>query len=740
MKVSKFSILMVLAVALPSTGLAQDKSASGKDDDEKQSDVNKEFTLGFYNLVDSAYRFGKYSGLTENNAYALFDFSLEKRPDPKSSDTTRWRFQGWRLGLNSRRLELDFNQQGTQRFKADYREIPNYRFEDGLTPFRKQAPGIWNLAPGWEVDPNNSSTRGFKNLEESLVDLSVDTKRRRLDLAYDRKFGSDWNLDLDFSHETKKGERTLGSIIGFNFHNPRGVILPAPVDYTTDTLEAMFGYANNRVQFNFGFYASLFSNDEQTLVFQNPYAHQSQWAKPVGFPDSQGRLALEPDNSYLMFRLNGGVNFGASSRFTADFSRGSMEQNDRLLPYTINPELVVHTPVPRARLNAKINTTMLNLRLTSRLLRRMNLAVNYHYDDRDNKTPRDVYPYIGADSQDQRDASFGRINLPYSYTRQKIDATMTYRFPGAARLKAGVESSDYERDFLEVTDSEETTWLAGISFRGGGVSSFRFDYRRSNREISDYTGNAPLLNSTIPGALDEDAFQNHPLLRKFFLTDRDRDEYRLRADFFPGDQINFGFAASYFKDDYDEGYFGLNAAKIKTWSVDFGWTLVDNVTLTGFYTNEKYDAFQSSQYFFSLSSVIDPELNWFADTRDRVDTYNFALNFKEIGANKGWKGVEFGLDYTYSNTDSAIDVSAVDGSAQPLPDLLTRMQSFSVWGSLAVGQRSSIQMTAENAKLKTRDWGLDGVVPDTLSTMLLLGESAANYNLWLISASWTYRF
>jgi len=366
--------------------------------------------------------------------------------------------------------------------------------------------------------------------------------------------------------------------------------------------------------------------------------------------------------------------------------------------------------------------------------------VNYHYDDRNNKTPRDVYPYISADSQDQRDFEDGRINRPYSYTKHKADAIMTYRFAKATRLKGGVDYSDYSRDYQEVEDSNEWAWLAGVSFRGWSMASLTFDYRSSNRDVSEYIGNVPLIDSRLPGTVEEDAFDSHPLLRKYFLTDRERNEYRFRADFFPTSEFNLGFMSSYYKDDYDEGYFGLNEAKIKTWTIDAGLYPFENFALTAFYTLEKYDASQSSRSWGSRSSAEDPENDWFADTNDRVNTYNIALTYTDIGAGKGWKGVEFGMDYTYSNTRSMIDVVAISDRTAPVPDLLSKMQTFSLWGSVATGDRSSVRLTAESAKLKSKDWALDNVETDTLSWMLLLGQSAANYDLWLFSASWSYQF
>jgi MtrB/PioB family decaheme-associated outer membrane protein len=383
---------------------------------------------------------------------------------------------------------------------------------------------------------------------------------------------------------------------------------------------------------------------------------------------------------------------------------------------------------------------MLNVRLTGQLSRRLGLRVNYRYDDRDNQTPREVYPYIGGDSQNQRPYIEGRINLPYSYTRNEGDAVVTWRAARAVRLRAGVEYRDYKRDYQEVANSDELTWLAGISLRGWSMGSLNFDYRNSNRDISRYNGNVPLVASHVPGVIGPDEWQNHPLLRKYFLTNRDRDEYRLRADLAPVDELNLGFSLSQAKDTYDDQYLGLNEAKVSSWTIDGGWYPREKISLTAFYTNDRYDSSQSGRVFSSDRHVYDPDRDWWVNFRDKVNTWNAAITFSDAGDGMGWKGLDFGADYTYSNTVSNIDVTAVTAETAPLPDLVAKMRSFSFWASLQTGTRSSIRLTAEKADLKSSDWGLDHVVPDTLKRVLLLGQSAANYDLWLISGSWTYRF
>jgi hypothetical protein len=218
--------LVTLAVlTMPMLAWGQDSDTPGTAD---QSAISSEITLGLYYLDDPSYRFGKYSGLDEDGVEALADFRIEKRPQWDSGDTVRWSLQGWRLGLDSRRVEFKFHDQRTQSFTADYREIPNNRFSDGKTPYIGAGSDTLTLPDTWVVTPGSDTTSGFASLQESLVNLEVDTLRRRLDLSYDRKFGPAWNLAVDYRHETKKGVRTVGGMFGNWPDNGRSVILPAP--------------------------------------------------------------------------------------------------------------------------------------------------------------------------------------------------------------------------------------------------------------------------------------------------------------------------------------------------------------------------------------------------------------------------------------------------------------------------------------------------------------------------------
>ena len=752
MKTRLNRILCTMAVAfliLPLATWAQEK----KDDDskdtdkteakkEKKSTVDNVAELGIYYLDDDSYRFGKYTGLTDSGAYALIDFRLEKRPEWNSGDPTRWRFQGWRIGLDSRRLEFDFRQQGKQRFTFDYRQTPNNNWRDGESIYLGAGSTALTLPDGWDIVPGSHNTWGFYKLDEYLNPVKMRTERKSMRLEYALRLGAHWNMSIDYKHEVKDGTRATWAVIGTNYTSARSVGVAAPVDWITDNIEAMFTYAHGRFQFGTGIYASFYNNDAKSLSWETAYGKGGRWAVGTGYPDGVGQMSLEPDNSYLQFKMYGGMNFARGTRLTADFSYGSMEQDDTFLPYTINDNLRVRIPLPQTNADAKINMTMLNLRLTTRLARSLNLAVNYRYDDRDNKTPRTAegYPYVPADATDQLRPIEARLNLPYSYTRQDLDAVLNWRLGHGIGLKGGVKWSDYSRTYSEVNDADEFTYLAGISFRGLQTASFRLDYNASDRDIDEYVDNRPFQLSYLPGAVDDDAWQNHPYQRKYNLTDRERTELRFRMDWFPSTEFNFGLTGLSTEDEYDENAFGLNEAEASSWSLDAGWYPSDKVELTAFYTKEKWEAEMASRQFTSYqqSTAWNPEWDWWNESEDKVDTYNIHLGFKNYGESEG---IRFGLDYTFSDVRNLITTTGASNiDTAPLPEIMSKLRSFRIYGDFPMGEQSTIRLVAEASELKVDDFAIDNVEPDTMARVLSFGQATADYDVWLLSASWRYQF
>lgn len=706
-------------------------------------EVEGEFDIGGWYLSEDSFRFGKYTGLTDEGWEPVLNFNIWSAPEWDSEDTTSWQFQGWRVGLDSMRLKFDYKNQGTRSFSAHYRQIPNNRFGDGMSPFNGIGSGVLSLPSDW-VGPANGTTGSFATLQQNLKPVRSSWERQRLDLNFEQVIDRDWSFNIDLRHEEKDGVGTFGGVIGNSGGNPRAVVLPRPIDWETDIMEATFSFANARYQFGFSLYSSWFDNGQKSVTWDNPYGQRSGWADGVGFPDGQGLYSLEPSNEAMQFRAYGGINFDNRSRLSADISFGSMEQDNTLFAYSVNPALNVDVPLPRTAMDAKIDTTFANIRYAAQPTNRVSVLAAYTLDDRDNKTARDEWIYIGGDSQDQKDPEDARINLPYSYEKKKWDLNATWRASRGVRFRGGIESSDITRTYSEVLGSDETRLFASLNLNKWEKTSLSFDYSTSERDIDGYQGNRTFLLSHVPGSQDPDSFENLPALRKFNQTDRERDEFRFRADFFPSPKFNLAFVSSWSDDDYNDidGLFGLQKSEVSLFSVDAGLYPRDGLSFTAYYTMEEYDSEQSSRSWRSSSPATaeDPENNWFANSEDDVTTWNLAFKYEQPG-DSGRGGMTFGIDYTKSEVESDINVfGAANIDASPLPTLVSDMTSWSIFGSYDINERSGLRLSYEKQDLSTRDFTLDNVPIDGPSNVLLLGQSSANYDLSLLMLSYTHRY
>jgi hypothetical protein len=121
-----------------------------------------------------------------------------------------------------------------------------------------------------------------------------------------------------------------------------------------------------------------------------------------------------------------------------------------------------------------------------------------------------------------------------------------------------------------------------------------------------------------------------------------------------------------------------------------------------------------------------------------ADTLNFHAGFDQLGKAET---LSFGFDYTLSNVESRINVTSAGFSeTSPLPTLKNELRSFVIYGQMDINDRSAISLRAERGKLTVDDFSLDNVTQDTMARVLTLGQPTQDYELWLISASWSYRF
>lgn len=753
----RLALMLFLAAMLPFGVAAQDQDEQQDDFFGLEGDVPEEeaapvfenyVDIGAGYLSEDSFKYGKYTGLTDEGIEPLFSFRLQHRPAWDGDNTTHWRMEGFRVRQDGRRLEAVVGQQGTQKLAISYRETPRFLIEDAVTPFRDVGSTFLTLPADWET--TGGSTADMPGLRDSLQSVDIETKRRRFQVAYERQLPADWTFNADYRRETKEGTRAFGAVIGTNGGNPRSAILPAPTDFVYDIVDLNIQYDGDAYQVGFGYYGSFFENERNSLTWENPFGQFSGWAPGVGFPDGLGRLALEPDNQFNQVRAFGQYRFSSTTVLTGTAAYGRMEQDEDFLFYTVNRNLEADRPLPRESLDGEINTTLVDIRLASRPFDRFHLTTGLRLDDRENETPRDVYYVVHGDAGHQDPPGSGRINLPYSYTKKDFKLDGTYRLASRTRLTAGYSYAEEGRDFSEVNKSDEQGVKLGFSAQPTDTASIKLDVSREERDVDEYIGNLPFRISHEPGGTAGDDFENHPLLRKYYLAGRDRDKVSLRADYFPMARISLGLSSSYSRDDYDENTFGLNEARVQAHTVDMGYVPADDVTMTAFYTHERFDADMRGRSWpgFAPQLAFDPAQNWFMSSDDEVDTVGLSVNVEDIGRRLGMKTrsngqgqLDFGVDYLFSRSRSEIEVTgAANIQTAPLPDLFTRLSSVSVSGRYQATAATSLRVGVEYETYSSRNFALDGTEVDTLANVLGLGNQSPDYDVTWVTFSFNHRF
>jgi MtrB/PioB family decaheme-associated outer membrane protein len=698
--------------------------------------------FGISYVDDDSFRFGRFSGMQREGGYGVLNIDWFRRAPWNSADPTYTRVTGTNLGLASRRASFEHGRQGDYQVRASYQQIPIYR-ATGDTIFNGAGTAHLTLPGNWVPAQN---TAGMTRLLSSLQPVELRTERRRFGFGLDKLLSDRWEVSTNVRHEAKKGLKALGGTFGNSGGNPRAVILPEPVDYETRQVDVALNYFDRSKQFELRYHVSLFDDGNRALTFSNPYSTISGWTPSTGFPNGFGEMALPPDNQFHQISASGGYNFSSGMRASADLAIGRMTQDEAFLPYTALPALQasIVQPLPRASLDGKIDTTLANFRIGDRPTDQLFWNASLRYDDRDNKTPRDEYIYIGADSQVQNVAANSnrrRYNEPYSYSETRLKLDGGYRFGRRTQLLGSIERRDIDREYSEVEESEETTLSLHLRHSMSDWFSGSLRLVRSDREGSTYHGDEPFLSGYAPGYTSTVAggWENPPAFRRYSVADRVRDRIGANVTLTPNAFWNVSLDVQQVEDDYHRSELGLRRSDANVYTLDIGFVPSDVWSAYLFYSVEEREIDQNGASISSATRVAnstDPARRWNAFHTDDVDTGGAGIKWKAIEGR-----LDLGADYLVARSESLISVTT--GSAlnsRPLPPDKTRLNSFSVYGTYLLRDDLSLRLRLWNEHYRSTDFALDDVEVNQLSSVILLGDQAPNYKVNVITASLVYRF
>ncbi len=683
---------LLLLLAIPLTGWAQVDTSEWLCESCPFEDGHRgNYDVGSTYVSDDAVRYGNATGYDSEGFYANIDGD-----GAYSSDGYRanWRIED--LGLDSRVLSMDTGRQGVYGLHLGYSELPYRRFDSTQTIF-KQSSGVLELPPSWVAA---GTTGGFTELATSLKSQNIESDRQLAEI------GGHWfatnaiRVYADYSRQTRDGIDIKGGP-GFS----QSALLPRRIDFATDQMDVGIRYLGKNGSLTLAYFGSYFDNRNSALTWQTPFT-----AAPGA---EQLTMAEEPDNSYQQLSLSGAWHADFWNTVLAfSLAQGQGEQNDALLPYTSNPN-VVTAALPVNSLRGQVDTGNYAVSITAHPIQRARIRFSYRYDERDNTTAINDWSRVIADVFPSNDTE---QNVPYSFKRERLSIAADARILKSVRVAAGYERAAMDRDYQEVAEQTEDTGWGQVRWRPLNWLDLRAKGGASKRDIGRY-------DEAIAVSLGQ-----NPLLRKYNLASRYREFGELTAALSPGEApISLTATVYAAEDSYSESKLGITNGEELRYTADVSWAITEMASTYLLFGSESFDAEQ-------LGSAQGGVADWQASHEDSFDHWGVGFRWRQADGK-----FDLRLDYSMGDGDTRIEVD--DGSPDStFPQLLSTLDSLRFRAAYRWSDRMDLTIDARYESFATDDWALADVAADTVPTVLTLGAAPYDYDIWAIGVGFRYYF
>ncbi len=655
------------------------------------SGAGGEYSVGLTHVSDDAARFGNANGYDEEGLYANVGGEGHYRSDQLAM---RWALE--ELGLDSRAASLDAGLANGLDLRLDYSELPYREFDTAATVFTIASDGRLTLPSNWQTA---GVTGGFSALGSSLRPVATGHDRRHFGLGGRMRVSSQISISADFRRRAIEGNDVLG---GASF--TQASLLPRAIDQQTDEIDLGATWRGERSLVSLSWMGSRFRDLTRAVVWDNPF---------TAVPGAEaGQLAQPPENSLSQFTAKGQLRFDQyNAVVNASAALGRLEQDEALLPYTINP-LLTQAALPARTLDGRVDTSTLGISLSARPLDKARLRLSWRRNERDNRTPVRAWERVIVDSFESGESEF---NSPYSFRRDRFTAAGDYELFDSLRLSAGATRKRMRRDFQEVASQTETSGWGGLRWRPKSGIEVGLRAGNDRREIDSYDESAAI------------AFGQNPLLRKYNLAYRYREYARLRASASLTDiPVSFSASARYSDDSYTQSVLGLLYGRELALSGDADWNLGTRTTINAHLGWHGIESEQAGSEGFA-------GVDWRAVNDDEFRSAGIGLRVSDVVAN-----TDLELNYLRTKGESDVRMSTVGGPSV-FPAITSTRDSL----RLALRYRGSGRMDGTLAlryeSLDNNDWALLRVQPATIPEVLTLGADPFNYDVFLVSVGLTYR-
>jgi len=595
--------------------------------------------------VDFGYRGDSFTGdqARYNRQRDLVDGAfLDKFRFSRETDNQYFRAEAYRVGYDDQKYLVRFNEIGKLNAKFDFVQNPLYQ---------AQAFGLYSNTGGGVLTVNDAVQGGIQNgtltQAQALAQYgqNFDIRTKRSVASFNARYSASRDLDVNVNvRNTERSGNNLQSLVfGSSPGNATVLDMGVPQHDRTTDVKAQLEYANRVGMLAVGYNASWYNQDNSTFKWDNPLRLTDSATAGPAF----GQTALWPTNTANNFNVNGSYKLPLHSRVMGAISYGRWDQNQALLPNTINTALVSN-PLERPTAEAKADITSGLVGFSSRPVQSLYFTARYRYYDYANKTP------VFTNTATVADYSAGALeeSEPASMKRQTFDLDGSYSAFKYVGFNAGYSHDSDDRTFRVIPHNSENTARLSIDSTGNQYITARLKWEYSTRS----------------GAANEDFLPDseQPKMRQFDVANRDRNRVTALFTVTPVSYLDVNASVFDGHDKYPDTYFGLRDFKNNGYTV--GFDVIPNAKLSGGlnYGYEKNDAFQWSRTASPLSptdvTFLDPRRDWNLTTLDKVKTWSAYVDCLKV-----IQKTEIRLSYDLSDGTSNQNYAVTANATIPTP-------------------------------------------------------------------------
>ncbi|PKG58119.1 MtrB/PioB family decaheme-associated outer membrane protein [Shewanella sp. GutDb-MelDb] len=629
--------------------------------------------------------FGNTSGTDTDGAVGHIEADVNYR----SATGYQTHIEADKLGYDTGSAKIETGRPGQYQIALGYRGLANYDTNAALSPYRNSGDQLV-LPDSWQT---GATTGQMPTLDNDVTETTLKTQRDRFLLEADYK-GSFYKADINYQHEKRQGKRAYSGNLLTN-----SAMLAQPIDDTTDELAAKIYFNGKGWLVGIDSSFSQYKNDHQAVNWNSAFT-------PTFGAAYEGQSAASPDNKAYRVGANAQLN-GNGHQVLMNLSVASFTQDQAFLPATINGPSPV---LPTSNLDGQVDTTDMKLKYSGRLARGLSVRARYDYSDRDNKTSLNPYPQVITDSYYAGTA----VNPEYDRTKQLVDVGAKYRFSRSIYIDGGYrydhnDYSDLDRDSLQ-----QNTLYAKLNYRVSPAWSAWIKATASDRTGSAY--NAVTTTSS----------PSNPYLRKSYLADRERQEYKLNVAYSGSEDFSASANVHANFDDYDDTQVGLTSVDIQGYDISASYRVNEDFNINAYLNQDWRDSEQAGSTNFGLP-------NWYANTDEQSTLVGAGLDYQNLFDSK----LNLGLDYSYSDGQSDTDV--IQGLTSPYGDYFAEKHNVNAFAKYQLAEKMALRFDWIFENYKDSDWLNQGLAVDSIPNVLIFGDLNHDYNAHYFGLTFSYQ-